>query len=369
VQALPCPRASRRWAAGTLTALATLLAATAALVATVDPFQCYRRAAFYTPLIDEAAQAYYNIGLARNYPYDTLMLGSSMAQNARPSDVEAVFGGQAINIPFSGGSLRADALMLQAAFATRPLARVLLCLDDFAMAAPADTVPGEFPVYLYDQSLLNDAPYLLNTAVLERIWRLYLTYARGEAPAWLDLDDLYAWDTRARYGRDRVMTSIAIPRTQAPQGPAQADAANLRANLDENLLPYITAHPETRFLFYFPPYSQLLWYVYRMNGSLERLLFNRAAFAQALLTYDNVQVFDFQINEEWVCNPDLYKDYQHHNGDINAQMIADMATGRFEVTSPIRLSAHNDRLRALAAAFTPPTEEELQQMRRRVAQE
>ena len=51
---------------------------------TVDPLQFYRPASFYEPYYS-MQQRYQNPGLARNFPYDTVIIGASMSENFVPS--------------------------------------------------------------------------------------------------------------------------------------------------------------------------------------------------------------------------------------------------------------------------------------------
>ena len=46
--------------------------------------------------------AWYNDGISRNFEFDTLITGTSMAQNFKTSEAEALFGGKAVKETFSG---------------------------------------------------------------------------------------------------------------------------------------------------------------------------------------------------------------------------------------------------------------------------
>ena len=58
-----------------------------------------------------------------------------------------------------------------------------------------------------------------------------------------------------------------MPEEAAPEMPEEAEqemaedafVSGIRANLDVNILPYVEAHPETEFVFWYPPYSILYW--------------------------------------------------------------------------------------------------------------
>ena len=66
---------AKRWAVFTLSVSAALLALCALAVFAVDPFEHYRESAVL-PLYDQ--ESYNNPGIARNYDYDAVILGTSI---------------------------------------------------------------------------------------------------------------------------------------------------------------------------------------------------------------------------------------------------------------------------------------------------
>ena len=94
----------KTWA---LASLALLLAAIAAICLTViviDPFQVYRPATRYLPPIDRTTQVYANAGVARSYAYDSAVVGTSVTENFRPSQMDSLLGGRFIKLCTSAGT-------------------------------------------------------------------------------------------------------------------------------------------------------------------------------------------------------------------------------------------------------------------------
>ena len=74
-----------------------------------------------------------------------------------------------------------------------------------------------------------------------------------------------------------------------------------QARVDENiglLTDMVKKHPETEFYFFLPPYSELWWDSVYRSGQTEEYLYARQAAMEALIAYDNVQIYDFQTDEE-----------------------------------------------------------------------
>ena len=82
---------------------------------------------------------------------------------------------------------------------------------------------------------------------------------------------------------------------------------------------------------------------------MEYHLQQKKALAEALLPYDNVEIYDFQARTEWICDLNQYIDAKHYGPDINDAMAAEMAAGLSRVTDAAQLEANNDVIRALAA--------------------
>lgn len=348
-------RSARRWVLSVLLALLLLCLASAAVVYTVDPYQYYRSMEAGIPASASTMQAYYNIGFARHYAYDTLMTGSSTTENFRSSQVDALFGGQALNLPFRAGTFSMYAKLLGPAFATHALRRVFISLDLYALAADADDTSMVVPDYLYDDNPFSDVYYLLSFDTLEQCYLQMATAGTQDATTG-QLDTLYAWEDYVTFSQVQVLENYrGLHRAKAEEPmPAQGDEAEMEANLQRHLEPFFQAHPETEFILFFPPYHQLHWFSYQNSGALDRMLYHRWYYTQRLLAYENVRLFDFAVREDWVTDWDRYADMSHFDAEINREMLEDMAAGRMEVTSLAQMEEHNNILRGYAERFELP---------------
>ena len=94
----------KQWAALTLSLLALGIGGTIAAVSIIDPFEVYHKATAFIPPITNGTQLYSNAGIAKNYAYDSVVIGSSMTENFRPSQLNRLFGGQFVKLCVNGGS-------------------------------------------------------------------------------------------------------------------------------------------------------------------------------------------------------------------------------------------------------------------------
>ncbi len=345
---------------GVLAASLALLAAIAGLVAWVDPFICYHAPRFAFEA-RSGMQAYYNVGIARNVPYDAVYLGSSMTENTRASQVNELFGVTCAKLSFEGGTMENYRTMLKAAFETHEVSRVFLSLDEFALSAKQDEVPLELPHYLYTPTILDDVQYWFNQSVLfSHVPEALSAMAAGAEPG-IDFDTLYYWGDRMTYGREKTLLSMSYAPYEE-QLPPEGDAQTVRYHLEHCLIPYVRAHPETTFYLYFPPYSTLEWVKYAQSGTLEQALYHRLLVAEALADYANVQLYDFQAWTDVVTDLEQYKDSMHHRPEINDAVVEKMAAGEMR-TDPAKIRAANDVIREMVMEFNAPDDEELSQMR------
>ena len=151
--------------AGLLGVLALLLGAAAGMVFTVDPLQLFRKASLYEPVIifDERTQ---NAGLIRNYPSDSLIIGSSISQVCRADDFAGALGGTFLRVSSAGLTAKELAFYLDHRFRRDKPARVydIQYWYTFARenALGFREEYGEFPEHLYRFSAGDAARYLIN---------------------------------------------------------------------------------------------------------------------------------------------------------------------------------------------------------------
>ena len=344
-------RRVKRWTLGTLLALGSVLLLSAGLVYIVDPFEHYRAATFYMPLYDN--QLYCNSGIARHYDYDAVLLGSSMVENTKASDLDAGFGVNAVKLPFKGGYPYNYARAMDIAFDTHTLASVFYCLDITSYTMPFDRPSNPLPEYLWNGAGLDDVYYLLNARVLvDEIGKTLLYNVKGNLPQ-QPRDAMYAW-SEMTFSRESALASYDFRSYQFEMKAPDYFAERVLQNWQLHLEPYIDAHPETTFYVYFPPYSAIYWVLQHDAGNLESQLWAREQLAQRLLACPNVRLFDFSARAEWIFDLNRYTDYSHHDPRMNEETVRAMASGECAVTEEKQIAQANEALRDAAATFERP---------------
>ena len=338
----------KTWTLFCLAALLSAFVLICAVVILVDPFQIYRLATRYMPPIDNTTQVYANAGIVRRYDYDSAIVGTSVTENFRPTQMDALLGGRFIKLCTSAGTAYNHALLLNLAFKTHDMKRVVYGLDVYSFIAGVEETGSEVPLYLYDENLFNDVQYWLNRSVLASFLpRCLLSW--GERQDDSLRDSMYCWAGRDDYGPVMLYNASFSPPETVLSADAFAGTAQL--NLETHLLPFIEAHPETQFDIFFPPYSAAEWSTMASKGTLEAMLTLRGLCYDALSGYDNVTLFDFAAREEWVTSIDNYKDTLHYGQWINDAITACIASGDGIVESRAQLDDASGRLRRWAEAM------------------
>lgn len=354
----------KQWALLTLTAILCALSLIVGAVVFIDPFEVYHKATRFIPPIASGTQSYSNAGIAKSYDYDSIIIGSSMTENFRPSQMDELLGGRFVKLCVNGGTPFNHRQMMEMAFSSHEIKTVLYGLDVDALSFFYKTPKAEMPTYLYDDDLLNDVQYWFNRSVLARYIPKCLRTLGQTDPD--QRDTMYSWGESFTFGADAVLSGAVISGEEVAQAPLEEHPAlsqQSRLNVEYNLLPFIEAHPDTQFIFFFPPYSLMQWYTFYTRGQLNGNLMQRQAAAEHLLAYDNVKIYDFQANLDWILNLDHYVDFEHYGAHINEQIVSLIAQDSCRITDAAQLResaavliSYVNRLRALGAwpvAFDP----------------
>lgn len=343
----------KRWCILSAAMLVSLLLFIVALVVIVDPFEIYHRAAFYNPPYDSGTQMYSGAGVAKSYTYDSIIIGSSTTENCTPSVYDAALGGRFVKLCMNAGLSLDHAKMMDIAFRTHEVRRVVYGLDLFSYSHYYNNQKAVTPDYLYDDDLLNDVQYWFNKSVLFSAIPRALARA-GTPDEDRSRDAMYAWEPPDMPGEAglRAMVDLSSPM------PAQTDTARgtelAQLSCEHNLLPFIRAHRETTFTVFFPPYSLLYWADQAAQGELDTRIAQRSLLARTLLEEPNVELYDFQAHFDWTADYALYYDLIHYIACVNDAMAEAMAGGLCRVTDMAQIEENNQALTARVQALFAP---------------
>lgn len=301
----------------------------AAFVILIDPFFHYHKPWFglKAVLTDKEYQC---IGTLRTFDYDSLIVGSSVAENYYNGWFNEGFDCNAIKAIRSYGATADLCYLLDAAYENHDLKYVFYSMDTASLAAdptPTYELTG-CPMYLYNKNIFDDVEYLFNKGVLfEKIPYMAANTFIGD----YDENDSYNWAQWKEFNQDMALGLYIRNARIAPMKEKNYYQNMLDANI-ELVAAQIEAHPHTQYKIFFPAYSMLWWDNLYRSGDLEAYLYNMEQTMGALLQYENVEMFYFQDEEEIITNLDNYMDTLHFSPEINKYMANQIIEGNDPVT-------------------------------------
>ena len=338
---------AKRWIISILCMAMAVFLGITALVVYIDPFFQYHKPIKGFPyLIDN--QLSQNPGMAKNWDYDSVILGSSMTVNFNTDWFQDLLGLHTAKLSYNGAYPKDQANIMDIIFASKnEVKEVFLGIDIPAYSSEVEATKYPIPAYLYDNNYVNDISYILNKDVLLN----YILRAAADPGDKTDIPTMYAlWWTDEYFNKQYVLQYYEAPEPVAEEVAADAYIEQVKANLDTNICPYIEANSNTVFTVFYPPYSILYWYGVNRENKLDATLTEYEYVAKRLLTYDNVRMYNFMECEDIITNLDNYADYDHYHRDINHYMVECFADGSHELTDA-SLSASIEKMRVLAETY------------------
>lgn len=294
-----------------------------------DPFFQYHKPlkGLKAVLTDKEYQC---VGSLKTFDYDSVIAGSSVSENYNNGWFDQGFGCKSIKAIRSYGATADLCYLLDIAFEHQELKYVFYNLDPSALVADAETtyeLTG-CPMYLYDDNYINDVEYWLNKGVLmEKIPYLIANSLIGD----YDENNSYNWAQWKEFNSDMILGLYIRKPSISEMKPENYYEDILRQNLDL-LTSRISAHPETEFYVFVPPYSMLWWDNIYREGDTEAYLYNMEQAMKTLLSYKNVKMFYFQNDREIITNLENYMDILHFSPEINHYICESLIEGKHRIS-------------------------------------
>lgn len=278
----------------------------------------------------EYAEMYANPGIARNYSYDAVMVGTSMIENTDVDKCDELFGVKTVRLPYSGGTTYNMKTILDVCFESgNDIKKVFWELDEFQLFGSSTEPRYPLPMYLYKQDHTEDLKYLLNIDLFYHYtFKDMLETLSGSRQ---DLERR-GITLGGEFGKDAMLGNYSRPeRSDTVASFEKTYKESLEANLC-NIETLANAHPETEFVFFMPPFSVLYWDSTLRQGSFDANMDGVIYAVKRLLGHDNVTVYFYQDDREITENLDNYKDFSHYGSHINDLVTEKMAQGQGQLT-------------------------------------
>ena len=329
---------SKKWL---LTFLILYLAGLLYICGTViylDPFFHYHKPidGYYYVLENERSQ---NDGIIKHFDYDAIIIGTSMTENFKTSELDSLFGVNSIKVPFFGATYYEINTNLEKALKNNNEIRLVVrALDLYGFNEDSEQMRndlGVFPTYLYDDNLINDVNYIFNRDVLYN-WCLNMQISKtiGDNGGITSFDKYANWCDKYNYGKKYALEGI-----EAFEEPYKMEELNIDEreeiidNIDKNVISLAKDYPNVEFYYYLPPYSSAWWGVQYSEGKLDKQIESEQLVIEMIVKVPNIHLYSWNDQFEITTNLNNYKDKIHYGEWVNSMILKDMKEGKGVLTS------------------------------------
>ena len=327
------------WIAGYFLLVAGALGIVGGWVFKVDPFFHYHKPDtekyFYT--LDN--QRNLNDGIVKNFDYDAIVTGTSMAENFRTTEMDSVFGVHSVKIPFAGGSYKEINDTLAKALSNNPeLVTIVRALDMEYFFDQKDRMRddlGEYPTYLYDDNIFNDIKYVFNRDIIfKRVYSmLKANDMPGFSPGVSPFDQYSFWMEMYSFGANSVLESQDMPeQAEGPVHITDEEKETIFENIEQNVVSLAREYPDTTFYYFFTPYSAAWWEAKVTDGTIYKQIEAEQYVIEQILECDNIRLYSFNNRTDITTDLNNYKDLTHYGVWINSLILKWMYNDQYMLT-------------------------------------
>ena len=322
----------KKWFKKCIVSLIAILVLIAGVMVVVDPyFHFHKPLSILSYRLNE--ERYINDGIARHFDYDAIITGTSMTQNFKTSEMDALFGTRSIKAPFSGAGYQELSENLERALKRNDnLKTILLGLDYNGLLREYDWKRYEsYPTYLYDDNPFNDASYVFNKSILYHgvMPNLVMTL-KGQTGT--TMDDYSTWQYET--GLQSIMGSYTredvVPLEE--NGFGEEEYELVTQTIQKNIVELVNQYPDVEFLIFYTPYSICYWDSLNLEGGIYRQIEAERVATEMLLQCPNVKLYNFFDQYDIICNTDLYSDGGHYCAEVNSLILGWIAEDKGLVT-------------------------------------
>ena len=322
-----------RWTAIWTALVLMLFALIGVAVYVVDPYFHYHApntGRWYYELNNER---YQNDGILRYFDYDAMIIGNSMCHNFRTSEMDKLFGVNAVKTTFSGGDYSEVHDYLQLALSHHPdLKMAVRSLDGVQLIKDRNDFARKNTTYsyLYDDNPFNDVKYIMNRDVV--FGRVLPMIFEGSEKCGITSFDEYCFGQFV-YGINQVTADgVHVKKHHEPVHLTEEQREVVYRNITQNITSLAEEYPNTHFYCFYAPYSILAWQHLAEEGTIYSQVEAEEYAAQLMLECDNIHLFSFNCRTDIVTDLNNYLESLHYGPWVSSLILRWMADGQYELT-------------------------------------
>lgn len=177
----------------------------------VDPMLFFRAPAIGKERYFPEAQRYQVPGIARNYSFDGVIVGSSLSENFSTNLLKERLGVRAVNLSISASTAKEQANILELALSHHQVKHVLWLLNWDAFAYGSEYIPLDvsWPRDVYQKPMMAAFQhYLANGDMFKKSMKLM--FGKSKSDQSVDMDTAWNWSKKYSFGCESVRASIEM---------------------------------------------------------------------------------------------------------------------------------------------------------------
>ena len=339
---------SKKFIVFTFSLTFVLLLCVAVPIIVVDPFFHY-----HAPREDLSYnfynQRYVTDGILKNFDYDAIIIGTSMTDNFKKSDMDEIFGTNCVKVPLPGASYKeVNQNIAKAISENEDLKIVVRGLDFVNLYADKDEMGYDedlYPDYLYDNNIFNDVYYVLDKEVLTQSVIQDVILHTNEGQETTNFDDYSSWYLAYTFSKEATLRTYERPAEIKPMDTFSEEyRETVYGNVMQNIVDLAKANPDVEFYYFFTPYSIAYFDREYREGRLVRNIDSAEYATELILECPNIKLYSFFDIHEIICDLDFYKDIIHYSELINRSILVYMKEGTGLLTKD-NYKQHFDNMR------------------------
>jgi hypothetical protein len=315
----------------------------------IDPYMVFHKPWMHSEYYfkDMRKQA---AGIINTHEFDSIILGTSMAQNSSSEEASSEFNANFVNLSIGGGFLSEREILLKYALDKKNIKNIIITLDvfgDYGQYRP--DIPVNSYSYLYNESLLDDlklyvgfkkigylfcgnlifqynCPFTVESLSKATEWYSDTVNSRrfGGVDNWIK----YSNDPLIRDALKSIITTVENDPTPIDQIRISKVVHNDKNIFKDYVLHYIDENPETNFYLFFPPYHRIKHSLWQKYDPSQYIIYKKRieSVVTLLESHDNARVFGYD-DFPFVDDISNYKDTRHYHPKYNSLILQWMKKG------------------------------------------
>lgn len=321
-----------KWFKRCIAALLALVTGAFALFWVVDPyFHFHKPFGFISYRLYE--ERYINDGISRYFDFDTIITGTSMAQNFKTSDADRLMGVKSVKETFSGATYKEISENLDRALKRRDgIKNIIWAMDLNSFVHDKDLMAYDsYPTYLYDDNIWNDMKYVFNKSIWYHgiLTNLVMTL-KGEPST--TFDEYSSWHKPTGLEYISLTYKRSDEKKDMREGLSDEEKDMIIGNVGQNFVELVNKYPDIVFYVFYTPYSICWWDSLNQEGTMKAQFEAELMTTEMLLQCPNIKLFNFNDRYEIITDLSNYRDKEHYSENLNSQMLEWIAAGDGLVT-------------------------------------